>query len=182
MGEHSLDAGGSQDHSQGMELLLFRHGLAAEPDAELFPDDSHRPLTPEGRKRTREVCRALRAMKLKFDLVLASPFVRAKQTADIVAEVFGIQQHLHLSSNLAPGFNPRSLVTELRRAAQPEDRVLLVGHEPDLSQLASLLISGKTQAGITLKKAGLIKLAVDELACGRCATLEFLLTPRLLLG
>jgi len=164
-----------------MELFLLRHGIAAERGAGLFPDDSHRPLTPEGNKRTRQVVEVMQAMKLKFDLVLTSPFVRAKQTADIVVEVFGIQQCLHLSANLVPGFKPRSLVSELGRAAQPDDRVMLVGHEPDLSQLASLLVFGKSQAGITLKKAGLIKLAVEELACGRCATLEFLLTPKLLL-
>jgi phosphohistidine phosphatase len=164
-----------------MELFLMRHGIAAERDAGLFPDDSHRPLTPQGLMRTRKVVKAMKALKLRFDLVLTSPFVRAKQTADIVVEVFEIQQRLRLSSRLIPGTKPRDLVGELERLCTPGDRVLLVGHEPDLGQLASLLIFGKPHAGITLKKAGLIKLAVEELKCGRCATLEFLLPPKLLL-
>ena len=164
-----------------MELFLFRHGIAVERGTKPFTNDSHRPLTAQGLKRTRRLARGMRALKLRFDLVLTSPYVRAKQTADIVVEVLEIQQHLRLSSGLAPGFKPGNLIAELQRLCQPDARVLLVGHEPDLSRLASLMISGRNAANLTFKKAGLLKLQVEQLAVGRCAALEFLLTPKLLL-
>jgi phosphohistidine phosphatase len=164
-----------------MELFIMRHGIAVERGAQSFTHDSQRPLTPEGVKRTRKVARAMRALKLQFDLILASPYVRAKQTADIVAEVFEMPGKLRLCARLTPGTKPRELVAEVRRLATPRDRVLLIGHEPDLSRLASLFISGRPDADLILKKAGLLKLDVHELAAARCASLVFLLTPRLLL-
>jgi len=163
-----------------MELHLLRHGIAVERGAHNLRNDSHRPLTPEGIKRTRKVARALAALKLKFDVVFTSPYVRAKQTADIVAEVLGIPQKLRLSNALAPGGRPRELMAEVRRQCKGSSRVLLVGHEPDLSRLASLLICGRADADLTLKKAGLCVLDCGELVAGRCASLEWLLPPRLL--
>lgn len=164
-----------------MEIHLLRHGIAVDRGAHSFRDDSHRPLTPEGIKRTRKVAKALAALKLSFDAVLTSPYVRAKQTADIVAEVLKIPQKLRLSNALAPGGKPRELMDELRRQCKSSSKVLLVGHEPDMSRLASLLISGKPDADITLKKAGLCVLDAGELVAGRCASLGLLLSPRVLL-
>ena len=114
-------------------------------------------------------------------MVLTSPYVRAKQTADIVAEVLGIPQKLRLCKALAPGGKPRELVAELTPHGRNDSRVLLVGHEPDLSRLASLLISGRPDADITLKKAGLCVLDAGEPAAGRCASLELLLSPKMLI-
>jgi phosphohistidine phosphatase len=176
-----LDPGFIRVHRERMELFLLRHGIAAERGTEPFTNDSHRPLTAVGLKRTRKIARAIKALRPRFDLVLTSPYVRAKQTADIVLEVLELHSVLRLSSHLAPGAKPRALIAELQQLCKSEAHVLLVGHEPDLSRLASLLISGRTLSDITLKKAGLIKLQVDLLGAGRCASLEFLLTPRLLL-
>ena len=55
---------------------------------------------------------------------------------------------------------------------------MLVGHEPDLSQFVSLLITGSTDAAIELKKGGLCKLTTEQLTFGQCATLNWLLTPK----
>jgi phosphohistidine phosphatase len=118
---------------------------------------------------------------MKFDVVLTSPYVRAKQTADIVVEVMEIPRKLRLCSALVPGAQARELVAELQRCCERDSKVLLVGHEPGMSLFASLLISGKPDADITLKKAGLCVLDTGELVAGRCASLELLLTPRLLL-
>jgi phosphohistidine phosphatase len=163
-----------------MELYLLRHGLAVQRGAASFPNDSYRPLTAEGGKRTRKVARGLAVLKVKFDAVLTSPYVRAKQTADIVVEVLGIPQRLRLCQALAPGGQPRELVEELKRLGRGEGRVLLVGHEPCLSQFASLLISGRGDVDLTLKKAGLCMVETGDLAAGRCASLQLLLTPKML--
>jgi len=164
-----------------MELYLLRHGIAVERGTHPFRNDSHRPLTPEGMKRTRRVARALKKLKFHFDRILSSPYVRAKQTADIVADELGIHSKLRLCHALVPGGAPRELIADLKRSCEGDARVLLIGHEPGLSRLASLLISGKADADITLKKAGLCVLEAGELTVGRCASLELLVPPRRLL-
>jgi phosphohistidine phosphatase len=127
------------------------------------------------------VVKAIKALKIRFDLVLASPYVRAKQTADILVEELEIHQKLRLSNALVPGTRPRELVAELKRYCENDSKVLLVGHEPGMSRFASLLISGRPDADVTLKKAGLCVLDTGELVAGQCASLELLLTPRLML-
>jgi phosphohistidine phosphatase len=164
-----------------MELYLLRHGIAVERGLHHFRDDSHRPLTPAGIKRTRKVVGRLAKLECKFDLILTSPYVRAKQTADIVAEVLEVPHKLRLCNSLVPGAKPRELVDEINRHAHRGARVLLVGHEPGMSRFASLLISGRPDAHMTLKKAGLCVLDTGELAAGQCASLELLLTPKLML-
>jgi len=168
-------------HLVSMELYLLRHGIAVDRGAHRFRDDSHRPLTPEGIQRTRKVARSLAVLKCGFDVVLTSPYVRAKQTADIVAEVLEIPQKLRLCSALAPTGKPRDLVADLRKHGMRDSKMLLVGHEPGMSLFASLLISGKPDADLTLKKAGLCVLDTGELVAGQCASLELLLTPKLML-
>ena len=163
-----------------MELYLLRHGIAVDQDANGLHNDSHRPLTPAGIKRTRKVARVLANWKCSFDVVLTSPYVRAKQTADIVAEVLKISGKLQLCSALIPGTKPREWVAEIKRHADPGGRVMLVGHEPGMSQFASLLISGRLNVDLTLKKAGLCVLDTGELVAGQCASLELLLTPKLM--
>jgi len=115
---------------------------------------------------------------LEFDLILSSPYLRAKETAEIVAEVFGMEKKLEISGTLASeGGNAEDLIEELKRKHGKRKQVLLVGHEPYLSGLIALLISGDRRLAITLKKGGLGKLSVDRLIYGRCASLEWLMTP-----
>jgi len=135
-------------------------------------------LTAEGDKKMRRIAKGMKAAKLSFDLILSSPFVRARQTADIVAEVFRLRNRLEISAALAADGNPKELIDELRRSHRGRKSILLVGHEPYLSRLISLLISGDTSIAIDLKKGGLGKLSVAALHYGRCATLEWLLAPR----
>ena len=164
-----------------MKLYILRHGIATDRDPRRFTHDSQRPLSPEGIKKTRKIAKALATLQPEFDLVLTSPYVRAKQTADMVAELLGAPAKLRLCDPLAPGGKPRELIAELRHLCQDDSRVLLVGHEPDLSRLASLLISGRPDADLTLKKAGLCVLDTGELVAGRCASLNLLLTPKIML-
>jgi len=162
-----------------MNLFLLRHGIAVDAETPGYPDDSQRPLTPKGVRRLRQIAEAMRAMDLAFDAILSSPYLRAAQTADIVADAFGLQPKIELWEELTPGGNPKALVERLNRLKPvPQSGVLLVGHEPCLSQLIALLVAGNTNAAMDLKKGGLCRLETETLRPGRCATLLWLLTPR----
>jgi phosphohistidine phosphatase len=164
-----------------MNLYLLRHAIAVDREAGGFADDRQRPLTAEGRARLRKVVRAMKVMKLRFSLILTSHYVRARQTAEIVAQELKLSRRLRDCQELAADARPADLVrllTNLR--PQPED-VLLVGHEPYLSELVSLLLAGATPLSLDFKKAGLCKLSVDRLQPARCATLEWLVPPKLLM-
>ena len=158
-----------------MELYILRHAIAAPRGGKQFRRDSDRPLTDEGIAKLRKVVRGMRALDLSFDQLLTSPFRRARQTAEIVAEEMGLERALEVSPHLAPGGQGAALVDQL--AAARAASTLLVGHEPDLSKLLSVLLSGDVKLAITLKKASLCKLRVPTLHYGRCATLEWLLAP-----
>jgi phosphohistidine phosphatase len=104
--------------------------------------------------------------------------VRARQTAELVADILRLRNKVQLCEHLAPEGNPRDLIAYLTRLDPMPDSVLLVGHEPYLSGLISLLVCGSTRLALNLKKAGLCKLTLTGLKAGRCATLEWLLTPK----
>lgn len=161
-----------------MKLNVLRHGIAVERGTPGYGRDSERPLTEEGEKEMRRIARGMQAIGVSFDCVLSSPFVRARRTAEIVAETFGIEDKLTLSRHLETGGDPHRLVEEISSRTKTLDTVLLVGHEPYLSGLISVLLVGDDQLAIVLKKAGLCQLQIEKLEYGRCAELEFLLTPR----
>jgi phosphohistidine phosphatase len=162
-----------------MNLFLLRHGVAVERDPHSFPEDARRPLTLKGEDRVRLVADAMRALELDFDRIITSPYLRARQTAEVVASALGLRRGLESSETLAPEGDPRALLRLINRVTPGPENVLLVGHEPYLSRLLSLLISGHTDAAIDFKKNGLAKMEVAQrLKFGRCATLNWLLTPR----
>ena len=161
-----------------MELYLLRHGLAVERGTTGFENDSARPLTPKGRRQLRKISAALRQMDLNFDLVLSSPFRRAKQTAEIVAAELKLKKRLKFSRALAPGGGAAVLLRQLLRIKPVPETLLLVGHEPDLNRLVSRLVTGGRQLQMDFQKSGLCKLEVDKLRDGKCATLAWLLTPK----
>ncbi|MGC3959109.1 MAG: phosphohistidine phosphatase SixA [Verrucomicrobiota bacterium] len=162
-----------------MNLFLLRHGVAVDRDPHSFPDDSHRPLTLKGEDRVRLVSDAMQTLELTFDGILSSPFLRARQTAEIVAGALGLRRGLQFREELTPAGDPKALVRFINRMQPASENLLLVGHEPYLSELLSVLISGQPDAAIDLKKNGLAKLEVSErLKYGRCATLNWLLSPR----
>jgi phosphohistidine phosphatase len=159
-----------------MNLYLLRHGIAVDPSAS--GKDAERPLTPRGRRRLSQIAGAMRALRISFDLILASPYVRAQQTAAIVARSLKLRKKLELFEALTPGGNPQALIQHLNGLRPKPKNILLVGHEPYLSKLVALLASGNTNMETDFKKGGLCKLEVETLRCGRCATLVWLLAPR----
>jgi phosphohistidine phosphatase len=160
-----------------MNLYLLRHAIAVDPGALRGESDAERPLSPEGKKKMRNIARGMKALDLSFDLILSSPYVRARETAEIVAREFGIESVLEFTPRLEVGGDPAALVAEVAAKGKDLADVLLVGHEPQLSKLISHLLSGNSGLSVTMKKGGLCKLDVPRLRYARSASLEWLLTP-----
>ena len=160
-----------------MNLYLLRHGMAVDIAELDFAGDAARPLTPKGRRQLRKVAAALRAMKVKFDTLLSSPLVRTQQTTEVIAAELKFKFVPGLSDELRPGGSAEKLIKQINARKPAPENLLLVGHEPDLSELLSLLVTGDAGGGFSFKKAGLAKLEVGKLSAGKCATLAWLLTP-----
>ncbi|MEB3310522.1 MAG: phosphohistidine phosphatase SixA [Snowella sp.] len=142
-----------------MDIYLIRHGIAA--DKEDYANDRDRPLIPKGEEKTQRVAQRLKAMGIEFELMLTSPFVRAKQTAQILFNV-GLAASLEDYEPLSHGGDLRDFLQdwETSRYVQLKGALALVGHEPDLSQWAEQLLWGNIQEKMILKKSGIIGLSV----------------------
>jgi phosphohistidine phosphatase len=160
-----------------MTLYLLRHAIAVERGP-AYAQDSQRPLTPKGERRMRLAAQGMAALGLSFEGIVSSPYRRAKQTADIVVEVLQAPAQVDISPALAPDGNPRQLIAELQRHDGTRQNLLLVGHEPYLSNLISILSTGGPTLEVVMKKGGLCKLRADRWRYGRCAIIEWLLAPR----
>src|SRR5262245_4573909 len=118
-----------------MKLYLLRHGIAVDQGQGDPQLDPARPLTVVVRLKLGAVARAMKAMKLSFDVLLSSPLVRARQTAELIRRELATHRKVRLTAHLAPDAKPASLVRELQNLRPRPQNILLVGHEPDLSQL-----------------------------------------------
>jgi phosphohistidine phosphatase len=159
-----------------MELYLIRHGIAE--DKGLGIKDEERSLTKEGRQKTEKVAQQLVKLSLKFDLILTSPLVRARQTADIlIAEKLSSQ--LEESNHLAPD---GQISTWLKDWLEPRNysqntQLAMVGHEPGLTNWAEILLWGEAKASLVLKKAGMIGIKLPETGSPLGRSQMFWLTP-----
>ncbi|MEK8024326.1 MAG: phosphohistidine phosphatase SixA [Candidatus Hydrogenedentota bacterium] len=168
-----------------MKLFLLRHGIAVERGAPGYDIDGDRPLTPKGVRKIEKIAgKMLTGMKIDFDAIYSSPLLRARRTAEIVAKVFDMTPALEFLDSLAPEGTPDAVIEDLSRRLSSSgtslDNILLVGHEPALSELGSFLLHGDVLHALPMMKGGLCGLSIPALAGGRCATLDFLLTPRLI--
>ncbi|WP_414517380.1 phosphohistidine phosphatase SixA [Nostoc sp. PCC 9305] len=159
-----------------MELYLIRHGIAE--DKGLGIKDEERSLTKEGRQKTEKVAQKLVKLGLNFDLILTSPLVRARQTAEIlIAEKLSSQ--LEESSYLA---HDGQISSWLKDWLEPRNysqntQLALVGHEPDLTSWAEILLWGEVKASLVLKKAGMIGIKLPETGSPLGRSQMFWLTP-----
>ena len=162
-----------------MNLYIIRHAIAVDEGTSDYESDSERPLTDKGRKKMRQIAKGLRNLGVEFDLILSSPFVRARETAEILADVFKMKKGIDFSDNLIPMGNPELLITEVNEK-YPVESLALVGHEPHLSGLVGMLVGENGKIDVNLKKGGVCYLSADDLHQERRATLEWLLTPGIL--
>ena len=139
-----------------MEILLFRHGIAIDRADPACPPDAERALTNKGRKRTKAAARGIKILGYSVDQVISSPFVRARQTADIAAAALGVKGDVRVTDALLWDAEPARLRTELSelaaRAKGPEC-VLCAGHAPHLDVFLAHMLG--VPPITELKKAGL---------------------------
>lgn len=155
-----------------MQLYLLRHADADTP----APSDDERALSEKGRLQAQKVGRFCEANDLKPDLVLSSPLKRAHETAKIVSTT--VRSELIVVPWLASGMSPHTAFEELR-AYRNQGSVMIVGHEPDFSQLASYLLGLPTNQAIHIRKASLTLLDLGFYRAGG-ALLEFSLPCKLM--
>ena len=163
-----------------MKIYLMRHGVAREPASADFEADSQRPLTAEGRDAITRIAHALKKLDVRPDLILSSPYVRAEQTAAILAKEFDLLKHLILSELLVPEGKVEDIIGTIV-VNYMADEILIVGHEPCLSLLASLLAASNFDLAINIRKGGVCCLSADDLRLDPHAVLEWLITPKIIL-
>jgi phosphohistidine phosphatase len=157
-----------------MRIYFLRHGIAEDGGIDV-PDRSRR-LTPEGIEKMRAEAEGMKRLKVKPDLILTSPLLRAQQTAEIVAKTLSLSDRLLEDERLAYGFDLGAL-KQIAADHPGVERLMVVGHNPGFSVVPGQLVGG---AGIELKKGGLICLQTDRIEPGR-AVLEWLLPPAALM-
>jgi phosphohistidine phosphatase len=158
-----------------MLLYIMRHGLAEEPTPK--GDDAARKLTPKGADKIRKAAAGMRATGLAFNMILTSPAARAAETAEIVANELGGPKPKEVPE-LSTGASPASALEALSKLRLPES-VVVVGHEPTLSRLASLMLTGSSESvGIKLKQGGAVALEFPDRVEQGAAQLRWMMTQR----
>ena len=158
------------------EIYLIRHGLAEER-GEAWPDDTKRPLTEEGITRLRKGARGLVRLGVTFDVVLTSPLVRARQTAEVIASAFEPGPPVVAIDSLAPDGGYQAVLADLEKHAK-RTRIALVGHEPAIGELAARLIGSRH--AISFKKGAVCRIDVETIPPVGPASLRWFVTPRIL--
>ncbi len=162
-----------------MELYLVRHAVAHPRDAQRWPDDGRRPLTSAGEDRFRQAARGLRRIVPTVQLVLVSPFDRAWRTAELLHEEAGWPKPERCEAIEADRSPTEGI--EALRSHLDAGSVALVGHEPNLSELTSILLTGNaTRLSMDFKKGGVAYLQLDDNLRRGSALLRWFVSPKVL--
>ena len=163
-----------------MKLYLLRHGIASASNSKQSTD-AFRILTDQGREKMSVIANALGRLDLGIDQIWSSPYTRTRETSAIIVEKLAIGNEVRLHRDLEPKGNLRRLVDDIAEVDPEVTSLMLVGHEPGLSMLISVLSTGTPNLRTDFKKGGIAKLELDgRIAFERSATLNWLLPPRLL--
>jgi len=161
-----------------IELYLVRHAIAEDRDPARWPDDSQRPLTRQGIDRFRRAAHGLRRIVPTVEHVSSSPYVRAWQTAELLRDDAGWPEP-EAALELGADSEPREALELLRRHTSRAS-LALVGHEPYLTELASLLMSADDGLSLELKKGGVIALASDVPGEPGASVMRWAVAPKIL--
>ena len=163
-----------------MELYVLRHAIALTAAEAGVSQDAERPLSDEGREKMKAIAGAMKKIAVEVDLVLSSPFVRARETAILAHDRMSKESCLEFSTALASGQDSKHILEELKQRFQKTQRITIVGHEPDLSILIGRITSlGRLR--LEMKKAALAKIEITELRPEIKGDLEWLLPPKVML-
>lgn len=154
-------------------IVLFRHGLAEDRAPEKL--DADRSLTADGHAKTKRAARGLEEIFPEADTLFSSPLVRAMQTALWLTKAYRDKLRVQVTDALLPDADPKKLADLI--AEQDGRNIIVVGHEPHLTEAFAQLVGISRSLRADLKKAGCIGIRLDERGQG---TLEFMLSPRML--
>jgi phosphohistidine phosphatase len=174
-----------------LELYLVRHGIAApaadDTEADRRSDrqssaasrDEARPLTPEGIAALEKEAAGLDALEVRFDVIITSPLVRARQTAEVLAKRMKHQAPVLVSEALAPSGSPAEVIEAVaKQAAAGKGAVALVGHEPGIGLLACRLLHAREP--LLFKKGGICRMDFDVLPPRGVGALRWFAPPKML--
>ena len=158
------------------EIYLVRHAIAAERGDD-WPDDTKRPLTEQGISKFKEAVSGLKELDAVIEEIFTSPLVRARQTADLLAAGVSGRPTVKLLDALGPGHPPATVMAQLAKSAKRRC-IALVGHEPDLGELAAHLIGARRP--LPFKKGGICRIDMASLSTKAAGTLVWFVTPKIL--
>jgi phosphohistidine phosphatase len=160
-----------------IELYLVRHAIAAERGPN-YPDDRERPLTSEGIARFKQAVAGLKELEASVDLVVTSPLVRAAHTAELLVAGLKKKPRVEQLEALSPGGRLPAVLEALGTFSKRYRRIALVGHEPDLGELAAKLLQAR--GGIQFKKGAVCCIELDGALPNGPGVLRWLLPPKAL--
>ena len=161
-----------------MQLLVIRHAIAVEPEeaAKEKLSDAERPLTKDGRRKMKDAVRGLSRVVKRIDLLASSGLVRARQTAEIVAEAFDGMK-IATAEELRPGKPVKAVLTWLQ-GQKADATIAVVGHEPQLGMLISFLLAGdRKRSFVEVRKGSATLLGFPEQVKAGGAVLQWMLKP-----
>ena len=161
------------DRRHDLQLHLLRHGDAGDPDR-WAGDDAARPLSEKGELLSERLGSFLAGLGFQPDAIITSPKLRARRTAEVVGAALGVG--VRIDERLAVGFDPATLDAILADAGDPR-RPVLVGHDPDFSQVLGWLAGAD---GLTMKKGAFARVDVRGAVADGRGTLRWLVPPDLL--
>jgi phosphohistidine phosphatase len=158
-----------------MQIYILRHAMAVPRGTPGYPNDD-RPLTEEGIQKMTDVARGIKEITEGFDVIISSPLIRARDTAKITAEQAGYTKEIVTTEYLLPG-SPRRNLLKFLSGYKHNRNILLVGHEPHLGYLASMLI-GSNESVIEFKKGAVCRIDIDSMPPVKHGKLIYLLQPK----
>jgi phosphohistidine phosphatase len=159
-----------------MEVYLLRHGIA--DDDSPTGRDADRPLTDQGRRKLHEVLKLAAAASVAPAVVVSSPYLRAKQTAEIATELLGCKEEIHYANALTPEADPEELWMEIRNAYRGHSSVLLASHEPLMGRSLGYLL-GQPGMLVDFKKGALVRVDIEGFGIQPRGILKWMLVPKL---
>ena len=159
-----------------LELYLIRHGVAAER-GDKYPDDSKRPLTADGLTALRKEVKALVKLGVTFDHIISSPLVRTRQTAEVFSQGLPSKPPVSFSDALAPAGSTAAVVQELSKHMR-KGSIALVGHEPNIGELAARLVGAR--AAFEFRKGAICRIDFEVFPPKGVGHLQWFATPKML--
>jgi phosphohistidine phosphatase len=162
-----------------MNVYLVRHADAGEPDPKQFPDDRLRPLSADGKKDMAAVASGMKRLEIAFDAIMASDYLRARQTAECICEVYRINAAtIETLPELGAEVDAAQTAAALNKV-KGRDRIMLVGHQPHLGRFVGYMIAGNPDIPLEIKKGGMCCLEMSRWTPGG-ATLVCAIPPNVL--